>query len=158
MTDLPPARHLLATAPNTPATHRVTLDYDARLMRRKRLITQSGGGFMVDLPQVTNLDAHWGFALENGDTVQIVAAEEPVVVITGTLPQLAWHIGNRHTPCQIEADSLIIRQDPVLERMLTGLGAQLRHETRAFTPEKGAYGHGRTMGHAHTDDMEHLHG
>ena len=157
MSDLPPVATLLKTAPGR-ADHRVVLDYDARLMRRKRLITTTGAGFLVNLPQVTNLDEWWGFELDNGATVEIVAAQEPVVVVTGTLPRLAWHIGNRHTPCQIEADCLVIRQDPVLEKMLTGLGATLTHAERPFTPEKGAYGHGRTMGHTHTDDMEHLHG
>ena len=147
MSDLPPVATLLKTA-KAPAQHRVVMDYDARLLRRKRLVTTTGAGFMVDLPQVTNLDAFWGFELANGETV----------VVTGTLPRLAWHIGNRHTPCQIEADCLVIRQDPVLEKMLTGLGATLTHAERPFTPEKGAYGHGRTMGHTHTDDMEHLHG
>jgi urease accessory protein len=63
--------------------------------------------------------------------------------------RIAWHIGNRHTPCQIAPDRVLIRQDKVLRRMLEGLGATVTEVTAPFTPEGGAYGHGRTHGHTH---------
>ena len=148
MTELPPLRALLRHAPDKVAA-RVVLDYDARLMRRKRLVTEDGRGFLVDLPEVTNLDAYWGFELEDGATIQIVPAQEALVEVLGDLPRLAWHIGNRHTPCQIERNRLLIRRDHVIEAMLTHLGAHLHYVTGPFTPEGGAYGHGRTMGHDH---------
>jgi len=154
MTDLPPAVRLLPAAPPQ-ADDAVVMDYDARLMRRKRLVARSGRGFMVDLPEVTNLDDWWGFELADGTCVEIVPAEEQVLVITGDLPRLAWHIGNRHTPCQILADRLIIRQDHVLEHMLGVLGATITRAALPFTPEGGAYGHGRTMGHAHGHGHDH---
>jgi urease accessory protein len=139
---------LLKSAP--PLAHdRVVLDYDQRLIRRKLLATQGGRAFLVDLPSVTNLDDYWGFALD-GLNIEIVPAAEAVLVITGDLARLAWHIGNRHTPCQILPDRLIIREDHVLAQMLAGLGATIRRESLPFRPEGGAYGHGRTMGHAHT--------
>jgi urease accessory protein len=72
-----------------------------------------------------------------------------VLVIRGDLVRLAWHIGNRHTPCQIGADHLVIRADHVLADMLRGLGATVTETLAPFTPEGGAYGLGRTMGHAH---------
>ena len=72
-----------------------------------------------------------------------------------SLARLAWHIGNRHTPCQIGPDCLVIRQDHVLEAMLAKLGADVTHDTRPFTPEGGAYGMGRTMGHSHGHDHDH---
>ena len=149
MTDLPPAKGLLKEAPDR-CYDLVVLDYDQRLMRRKRLVTVHDEGFLVDLPAVTSLDYWWGFELEDGRTIQVVAAEEALVQVTGpNLLRLAWHIGNRHTPCQIEAERLLIRRDHVLEAMLTGLGATLAHVSEPFTPEGGAYGHGRTMGHDH---------
>lgn len=148
MPDLPHARQLLQTAPAT-CYDVVVLDYDARLMRRKRLSTAHGESFLVNLPAVTNLDDFWGFELEDGRCIQVLPAEEPLVEITGDLNRLAWHIGNRHTPCQIENDRLLIRRDHVLEAMLTGLGASLGFVSEPFTPEGGAYGMGRTMGHSH---------
>ena len=139
---------LLKSAPAT-WSDTVVLDYDARLLRRKLLTSTQGVAFMVDLPAVTNLDDVWGFALDEGHLVRIEAADEAVLVITGDLPRLAWHIGNRHTPCQILPDRLIIREDHVLEGMLRGLGATISRASLPFSPEGGAYGHGRTMGHAH---------
>lgn len=131
------------------ATGRVTLGYDARFLRRKRLETAAGEPFMVDLPETTNLLAGDAFGLSDGRLIEIVAADEDILIVTGDLTRLAWHIGNRHTPCQIEADRLIIRADHVLADMLRGLGASVTATNAPFTPEGGAYGHGRTLGHAH---------
>jgi urease accessory protein len=131
------------------ATARVVLGYEDRFLRRKRLITVSGDSFMVDLAETTNLLAGDAFELDDGRLIEIAAAEEAVLVIRGDLVRLAWHIGNRHTPCQIEADRLVIRADHVLADMLRGLGASVAEAREPFVPEGGAYGLGRTMGHAH---------
>ena len=156
MSDLPPAARLLTRAPGE-ISDRVVLDYDARLMRRKRLTTVQGDSFLVDLPAVTNLDDYWGFELSDGRAIQITPAEESVLVITGPLARLCWHIGNRHTPCEIHDDHLLIREDHVLETMLTGLGATITRAARPFAPESGAYGTGRTMGHDHGPGHSHSH-
>ncbi|HAC48492.1 MAG TPA: urease accessory protein UreE, partial [Sulfitobacter sp.] len=64
--------------------------------------------------------------------------------VTGPdLPRIAWHIGNRHTPCQIDADRLVIQRDHVIAKMLGQIGAATREITAPFRPEGGAYGHGR---------------
>lgn len=154
MTDLPPVRQLLKSRPNR-CDGAVILDYDARLVRRKRLMTAEGRGFLLDLAEVTNLDTWWGFELEDGTTLEIVPADEALVEVMGDLPRLAWHIGNRHTPCQIEESRLLIRHDHVIEAMLVQLGARLRALHGPFTPEGGAYGHGRTMGHDHGPEHAH---
>jgi urease accessory protein len=136
------------------------LTYDARVLRRRRLVTVRGAGFLVDLPSVTGLDAGDRFELADGRLVEVAAADETLIEARGDLPRLAWHIGNRHTPCQIEAHRLLIREDHVLEAMLRGLGAQVARVTGPFTPEGGAYGMGRPMGHAHgpAHDHDHDHG
>ncbi|MFE3835960.1 urease accessory protein UreE [Pseudogemmobacter sonorensis] len=158
MADLPLARDVLKEAPDQ-TYDLVVLGYDERLLRRKRLVTVHGEGFLVDLPVVTNLDDFWGFRLLDGRAIQVVAAEEALVEVTGPdLLRYAWHIGNRHTPCQIEPKRLLIRADHVLEAMLSGLGAGLTPVSEPFTPEGGAYGHGRTMGHSHGDEHRHEHG
>jgi urease accessory protein len=146
-----PLAHLLHRSGQWPrlATGRVTLGYDERFLRRKRLVMASGDAFLVDLAETTNLLAGDAFELTDGRLVEIAAAEEPVLVIRGDLVRLAWHIGNRHTPCQIEPDRLVIRADHVLAEMLRGLGATVTERREPFTPEGGAYGLGRTMGHAH---------
>lgn len=126
----------------------VTLDYDERFLRRKRLTAADGTSFLVDFPRATSLEA--GDALDvDGRLVEIIAAREPVLIVTGeNLARLAWHIGNRHTPCQIGPDHLVIRNDPVIAHMLTHVGGETTRPM-PFTPEGGAYGHGRTHAHEH---------
>lgn len=149
MPDLPPAHSLHRTGTWTDAYDLVVLSYDERFLRRIRLVTAHDEGFLVSLMETVSVDHGDAFRLVDGRMIKVVAAEEPVLVVTGDLARLAWHIGNRHTPCQIEAARLLIRQDHVLEAMLRQLGATVTPRMEPFTPEGGAYGHGRTMGHDH---------
>ena len=128
----------------------VTLTYEDRFIRRKRLTADSGEEFLVDLPKAVPLQDGDGLALEDGRIIKVVAAAEPLLEITGPdLARIAWHIGNRHTPCQIEPHRLVIAQDHVLAGMLAKLGCRVTQITAPFTPEGGAYGPGRTHGHSH---------
>lgn len=127
----------------------VALDHDGRQVRRRRMVTRGGLSFLADLAQVTGLDAGDAFVLDDGRLIAVEAAEEDLMAVTGDLVRLAWHIGNRHAPCQIGPDRLVIRRDHVLRAMLTGLGAEVRDLRAPFVPEGGAYGEGRVMGHSH---------
>ena len=131
------------------ARDKIILDYDARFLRRKRLNTASGDTVLVDLAETVSLNAGDALVCAGGELIEIDAAPEPLLKITGDLTRLAWHIGNRHTPCQIADGFLLIRDDHVLADMLTHLGATAEKVTCPFTPEGGAYGHGRTHGHSH---------
>ncbi len=160
MAELPPANRLVRQPEKGARVPlgRVVLGYDERFLRRKRLMTEADEGFLVDLPETTSVSAGDCFELVDGRLVEVAAAAEPVLVVRGAnLPRLAWHIGNRHTPCQIEADRLVIRDDHVLKAMLAQLGATVTHAMEPFTPEGGAYGHGRTMGHEHGHGPDHSH-
>jgi urease accessory protein len=125
------------------------LDYDARFLRRKVIKTVGRADLLVDLTQTISLNQNDAFVLEDGRFIQIVAAAEDLYDVKGDLTQLAWHIGNRHTPCQIETTRLLIQRDKVIGHMLEHLGATLLEVSEPFTPEGGAYGHGRTHSHAH---------
>lgn len=134
---------------HSPAADSLTLTYEARFLRRKVLTTDGGAQVLVDLPQTTSLNHGGRLPTEKGE-IEILAAPEPLLEVTGDhLLRLAWHIGNRHMPCQIEDARLLIQQDHVIRDMLEKLGATLRDVTEPFTPEGGAYGHGRTHSHAH---------
>lgn len=136
--------------PHTQAHGQVSLDYDGRFLRRKMLATDDGEAFLVDLAQTKSLDQGGVLILEDGREIEVIAASEKLLEVRGcNLLQLAWHIGNRHTPCQIETDRLLIQHDHVIRDMLLKLGADIREVVEPFTPEGGAYGHGRTHGHAH---------
>lgn len=138
------------------ATDRVVLDYEDRFLRRKMLTSTGGTAFLVDLPETMSLDHGDCFVIGDG-LIAVEAATEALIEVRGTdLVRLAWHIGNRHTPCQIDADRLLIRQDKVMADMLARLGADVRDVTEPFVPEGGAYGMGRTHGHDHSH--VHVHG
>jgi urease accessory protein len=146
----------------TNANDHVTLDYDARFLRRKVLHTDSGAQVLVDLPKTTSLAHGHALRANDGSLIGVVAAAEPLFEITGKdLHRIAWHIGNRHTPCQIEDTRLLIQRDHVMAQMLAQLGAHVHQVTEPFTPEGGAYGHGRTHGHDHSHqhgpEHEHAH-
>lgn len=134
----------------------VRLDYEGRFLRRKRLVGSEGTSFLVNLPETVSINHGDAFELLDGRLIEVQADHEPLLEVKGALTRLAWHIGNRHTPCQVCADHLLIRQDHVLEAMLRQLGAEVRPVFSPFIPEGGAYGHGRTMGHDH--GPAHAHG
>ena len=134
----------------TQAQETCRLTYDERFLRRKVLETVAGVPFLVDLAQTTSLNSGDAFELTDGTLIAVEAAKEPLLAIAGqNLTRLAWHIGNRHTPCQIEPERLVIQRDHVIRDMLEKLGAHVKDVTEPFTPEGGAYGHGRTHSHAH---------
>ena len=132
---------------------KVVLDYKDRFIRRKMLTGQKGTEVLVSLESTVSLNEGDGLKLSDGQIVEVVAAVETVIEIRAgdscSLARLAWHIGNRHTPCQIEDEFLLILHDHVMEDMLKKLGASTSQARRPFTPEGGAYGHGRTHAHDH---------
>ncbi|TNC65970.1 urease accessory protein UreE [Rubellimicrobium roseum] len=132
-----------------PVDDRVTLAYEDRLIRRKRIVTDGGLALLVDLPATTGLDDGDALEVEDGRWIAVRAAVEPLLEVRGDLARLAWHIGNRHAPARIEPDRLLVRRDRVMARMLEGLGATLREIDGPFVPEGGAYGEGRVLGHSH---------
>lgn len=135
----------------------VHLTYDARLLRRKRLVSDGGTPFLVDLPQTTSVNAGDAFQCDDGRKIVVAAADEPLMRVGGDLVRLAWHVGNRHAPCAITADGLVLQREKVMRAMLEQLGATVTDFDGPFTPEGGAYGHGRTMGHDHSHSHSHNH-
>ena len=147
-----------ATAVETAeAEDHIALTYEARLVCRKRLTSAGGRDFLVDLPETISVNEGDCFVIDDGTRIAVRAAPEALLAITGDLARLAWHIGNRHTPCRIEPGRLLIQRDHVLAAMLTQLGAALTEVEEPFTPEGGAYGHGRTFGHSHGHTHGHVH-
>jgi urease accessory protein len=80
-----------------------------------------------------------------GETLKIIAKPEPVYTITAAtgldLLRAAYHLGNRHVPCEITTHYLRISPDPVLRDMLEHLGLKVEEDILPFQPETGAYGH-----------------
>ena len=113
----------------------ITLEFEERFLRRKRMATDCGMAFMVDIAETVSLGAGDAFLLDDGRQIIIQAAAEPVVEIRHqNLAKIAWHIGNRHTPCEIRQDFLVIRRDHVLEDLLVRLGTTLAKTEAPFNP------------------------
>jgi urease accessory protein len=149
----PPSRlvaHAIAPpdASAAPPADAVILDHDGRTLRREVVTCASGARLLVDLAEATTLRHGDRLVLGDGRTVAVIAAPEDLAEIRGDGPhhlvRLAWHLGNRHLPTQIEDDRLLIRRDAVIERMLAGLGARVAAVREPFHPEGGAY-----AAHAH---------
>lgn len=129
----------------------LTLEADERRLRRKALHLPEGDDIFLDFPTTITLADGDALQLEDGRLVGIRAASEPLYEIIGRdrahIIRLAWHIGNRHLPAQLEENRLFIRRDPVIRDMLVGLGATVRNVETSFSPEHGAY-----HSHSHSAD------
>lgn len=154
--ELAPAREVVRDAQGEVAG-RVRLSHHSRSLRRRRLVTVEGAGFLVDLPTTLSVEDGDAFRLEDGRLVVVEAEAEALLEVRGDLPRLAWHIGNRHAPCEIGGDRLRVLADPVMARMLRGLGAEVAEVVAPFRPEGGAYGEGRVMGHDYGNGYGHSH-
>ena len=128
----------------------IELSYDERFLRRKKLTSYNGIEFLVDLKNTISLKKDDKFKLDSGLLINVRFKIEELLEIKGNnLMHLIWHIGNRHIPCQIEENRILIQNDKVIEEMILRLNGQTKVVLEAFDPEGGAYGIGRTHGHRH---------
>ena len=141
---------ILVNPENKKIDDTITLTYDQRFIRRKKLVSDNNFGFLVNLSETVSLKKNAGFLLDNGSIILIKSAEEELLEITSNnLMKITWHIGNRHIPCQIENERLLIQVDKVIENLIIKLGGHVKKVKEEFNPEGGAYGLGRTHGHKH---------
>ncbi len=81
----------------------ISLTYDQRFIRRKKVKSDNGIEFLVNLPETKSLNPGQAFELDNLDLIKVLAKVEELLEIKGNnLMQLIWHIGNRNIPCQID--------------------------------------------------------
>ena len=130
----------------------VILAHDQRHVRRKLLHMRSDDVVMLDLREPVQL-AHGDLLLtEAGEVIEVIAAVEELYAVMPKdrlhLVELAWHLGNRHLPAQIEDARILILRDHVIRDMLAGLGAAVLDVLEPFHPIRGAY-HGAGYGHTH---------
>ncbi len=160
--------HAVAREPQGTPFDIVVLAADERHLRRKVLTLQHGDKMLVDLPETVMLSHGDRLVLDDGRNVEVIAAEEALIEACGRdaihLIELAWHLGNRHLPAQVEAERILVGHDHVIRDMLIGLGARVRDVSEPFHPVRGAYhshggghggGHGHEHGHAHAGAHHH---
>jgi len=138
------------------AVDRVLVDFDRRHRRRILLPTEAGDEVMLDLPQAARLRHGDGLLLDGGGVVAVTARAERLAEIhchsDAELVRIAWHLGNRHLPVQLQGKRIRIRSDHVIEAMVELLGGHVEHVEAAFDPEAGAYAGGHP--HAHDSNAE----
>lgn len=120
----------------------VRLDSDHRHRRRILLKTENGQEILLDFPETSRLAEGDALALEDGNLVRVIAADEGLLDIHAPpeiLLRIAWHLGNRHLPVQFAGLSLRIRADHVIAAMIEGLGGHAHELQAPFEPESGAY-------------------
>ncbi|MEJ8846334.1 urease accessory protein UreE [Variovorax rhizosphaerae] len=140
----------------------IELDWDVRQKSRFEATDSQGRQIGVFLPRGRAVRGGDVLVAEDGSLVRVIAAPQPVLVIThctahGTpfdLTRAAYHLGNRHVPIELKPDHLKIEPDHVLAAMLRSMHLIVHEANEAFEPEGGAYGaqgggHGHDHGHAH---------
>lgn len=140
----------------------IVLDHTERHLRRKAITTNQGDKVMIDLPEPVLFADGDRLVLEDGRTIEIIAAKEKLYAVTPTdhcpIRHLAWHLGNRHLAAQIDEDRILIQRDHVIRAMLEGLGAKVSEVTERFQPVHGAYHQHTAHEHHHHHDHSHSHG
>ena len=128
----------------------ITLTYEERFIRRKKLTTDNGTNFLVNLSETVSVDENNFFELDNGNLIKVLSKKENLIEVTGeNIKQIIWHLGNRHLPTQIEESRVLIQDDAIILDMILKLKGNVRKVFEKFNPEGGAYGLGRTHSHKH---------
>jgi urease accessory protein len=144
------------------------LPFEARQKSRMRTKLVSGEEVGLMLPRGEILRGGDLVTASDGRVIEIVAEPEKLLHIESKeLARIAYHLGNRHVPVQVDGNFLRIAEDHVLEEMVRKLGANVSHVEAAFEPEAGAYagghqhdemGHGgKIHDHHHDHDHDHVH-
>lgn len=144
----------------------IPLNFDARTRSRGQGVSRAGVEVAWFLEQ-GEFPRHGDMLLsETGTTYRMVSAEEPVSYVSAKdsfdLMRIAYHLGNRHVPLDVRADSLRFQPDHVLDDMVALLGGTVTRKNAAFEPEDGAYHEhsgpqSHQQDHSHAGDRSHSH-
>jgi urease accessory protein len=143
----------------------VELDWDVRQKSRFDATDSQGRGLGVFLPRGTAVRGGDVLVAEDGSLVRVIAAPQPVLVITPCaehgspfdLTRAAYHLGNRHVAIELKPDHLKIEPDHVLAGMLRAMHLTVVEANAPFEPEGGAYGAHPAGGHGHQHAHDHAH-
>ncbi len=132
----------------------IELDWDVRQKSRFDTTDSHDRHLGVFLPRGSVVRGGDVLVAEDGSLIQVLAAPQPVLVITACsvhgspfdLTRAAYHLGNRHVPIEIKPDHLKIEPDHVLADLLRAMHLTVREAVEAFEPEAGAYALGE---HSH---------
>jgi urease accessory protein len=141
----------------------VVLDWDTRQKSRFQATDSQGRELGVFLPRGSVVRGGDVLVAEDGSMIRVVAADQPVLVITTCaqhgspfdLTRAAYHLGNRHVPIELRPDHLKIEPDHVLADMLRAMHLTVAETKAPFEPEGGAYASAHSHGHGHAHSHDH---
>lgn len=151
----------------------VELDWKVRKTNHFDATDNQGRAMCVTLARGTLLRGGDILVAEDGSMIKVVAAPQPVLVITACaehgspldLMRAAYHLGNRQVQIELQPDHIKIEPDHVLADMLRGMHMTVIEQNAAFEPEGGpasTCGHGHGHGHSTTKPIhvqrDHVHG
>jgi len=141
-----------------PPFDRLVLDADQRASPHFSASTEGGRKVRVSLERGTDLDDRDVLVAGDGFAVEVVAADEDLIVVRpgDTIRDWAvvcYQLGNLHRPLKVAGDEILTPRDAQVEAFLAKLGVSFRREQRPFV------GHrlGNAAGHHHHDHDDHGH-
>lgn len=114
----------------------IELDWDELNKRILRKRTSSGTDIAIALEDSNPLKV--GDVLYEDENLQVVvrAKKEKVYVIypdsSEQMGKTAFELGNRHTPCLISNDEIVVRYDQTLKRLFEEVGVKYELTERRF--------------------------
>ncbi|MGH8067946.1 MAG: urease accessory protein UreE [Candidatus Entotheonellia bacterium] len=123
---------------------RVALTWEQRQRSRQKLLTRQGCEIALALPTGTRL--HSGDLLAGLEGwIEVELAPEDVLLVRPRSLQetvfVAYQIGNRHLPLEIDAQGLKTLYEPVLETYLRQQSIPVERVYLPFTPVSATSGH-----------------
>lgn len=136
------------------------LSIDERTKSRLIKNDDEGNEIAIVLPRGYILRGGTVLSGEHSKKLLIIAKDEFVSTVkaknANELVKLAYHLGNRHVPLQIDASGFLrYLHDHVLDDMVEKLGGCVTNESAPFEPESGAYA--SSHHHDHSHDHGHCH-
>lgn len=136
----------------------IALDWDARQKSRLEAMDDRGNHVAIFLARGAVMRDGDVLVVDDGGLIVVRAQPQPLMAVrsaaSGGLVRAAYHLGNRHVPVNVRADSLRFEPDHVLADMLRGMGFEVLSIEDGFEPEAGAY---HAAGHGHEHEHEHEH-
>ena len=140
---------------DVPLYGRLRLAFDRRQKSRQRATLESGEEVAITLARGEVMRGGDLVVAGSGEVIEVVAEREEVMHVEcadgAALARIAYHLGNRHVPVQVGERWLRFAADPVLAKMVEGLGGRLTTLDAPFEPEAGAY----ASGHRHDNESGH---
>jgi urease accessory protein len=118
----------------------LVLTWEQRSKTRQRIASQAGREIAIKLPTGTRLPPGTVVCIGEGFHLRVAAAVEDVWLVdaaeAGTLARVAYEIGNRHLPIEIQTHAVAVLFDHTLQQLWKRLGVRAERVRRPFLAEQ----------------------